>query len=98
MLEAKRLRQLEVMLQLSRALTAQLDLASVLSLVIDVAVELLAGSSGLIALHDEDGIWRVRAAARLPRETWSAFEPLLVAPADDRQAQEQALRQIAATT
>ena len=33
-----------------RAITAQLDLTSVLDLVIDVAVDLLAGTAGLIAL------------------------------------------------
>lgn len=91
----QRLRQLEVLLRISRALTAQLDLGSVLNLVIEVAVDLLAGSSGLIALHDEDGVWRMRAASRLPREAWSAFGPLLDTPVDDQAAQEQALRLIA---
>ena len=58
----QRLRQRESLLQISRALTAQLDLASVLNLVIEFAVELLAGTSGLIALRDDDGLTRVRAA------------------------------------
>lgn len=41
-----RLRQREYLLQISRALTAQLDLGSVLNLVITYAVELLAGTLG----------------------------------------------------
>ena len=45
----QRLRQREQLLQVSRAITAQLDLTSVLDLVIDVAVDLLAGTAGLIA-------------------------------------------------
>jgi PAS domain S-box-containing protein len=93
----QRLRQLEAMLQLSRALTAQLDLTSLLGLVLEVAVELLAGSSAMIALHEEDGARRIRAASRLPRELWPAFDPLLTADLDDPIAQDLALRQIAAS-
>ena len=91
----QRLRQREYLLRISQALTAQLDMATVLKLVIDVAVELLAGSSGLIALYEDDGSWSVRAAARLPRDIWPAFEPLLNVPLHNQQAQAQALRQIA---
>jgi PAS domain S-box-containing protein len=94
----QRLRQLEVMLQISRALTAQLDLSTLLTLVIEVATDLLAGSSGLIALVDDDGIWRVRAASRLPQELWPAFAPLLNVTSDDQASLVQTLRQIAADT
>jgi PAS domain S-box-containing protein len=94
----QRLRQLEVMLQISRALTAQLDLSTLLNLVIEVATDLLAGSSGLIALVDDDGIWRVRAASRLPQELWPAFAPLLNVTTDDQASLTQTLRQIAADT
>lgn len=91
----QRLRQREYLLRISQALTAQLDLTTVLNLVIDVAVDLLAGTSGLIALFEEDGVWRVRAAARLPRDIWPAFEPLLNVPLNSPRAQGQALREIA---
>ncbi|HWQ13308.1 MAG TPA: ATP-binding protein [Roseiflexaceae bacterium] len=94
----QRLRQRESLLQISRALTAQLDLASVLSLVIEFAVELLAGTSGLIALRDEDGLLRVRAAAGLPRETWPIFAALVNTPLEDRRALAQRLREISADT
>ncbi len=80
-----RLRQREYLLQISRAITAQLDLTSVLNLVITVAVEMLAGTSGLIALYEEDGNGepQVRASAGLPHEVWLAFEPLLaISPAE----------------
>ena len=82
----QRLRQREFLLQISRALTAQLDLNSVLDLVIEVAVELLAGTSGLIALREDDGELRVRAAAQLPRDSWPAFAGLLATPLEDGRA------------
>ncbi|KAB8140871.1 PAS domain-containing protein [Chloroflexia bacterium SDU3-3] len=94
----KRLRQRELLLRISSALTEQLDLGYVLNLVIDVAVDLLAGTSGLIGLRDEDGQVRVHAAARLPRETWSAFEPLLALPPTESYAVGRALGEIARTT
>jgi PAS domain S-box-containing protein len=95
----QRLRQREFLLQISRALTAQLDLTSVLNLVIDVAVELLAGTSGLIALREDgDGDLRVRAAARLPQDVWPAFAGLLRTPLDDGRALGRRLQEIAADT
>jgi PAS domain S-box-containing protein len=94
----QRLRQREFLLQISRALTAQLDLSSVLDLVIEVAVELLAGTSGLIALREDDGELRVRAAARLPRDAWPAFAGLLATPLEDGRALGRRLQEIAADT
>jgi PAS domain S-box-containing protein len=94
----QRLRQREQLLQVSRAITAQLDLTSVLDLVIDVAVDLLAGTAGLIALRDEDGSLRVGAAPGLPREIWPAFSALLVTPLEDRHALAQRLQEVALDT
>lgn len=94
----QRLRQREFLLQISRALTANLDLTSVLNLVIEVAVDLLAGTSGLIALRDDDGRLHVRAASRLPADQWPAFAALLETPLDQRRALAQRLQEIAADT
>ncbi len=94
----QRLRQREYLLRISRALTAQLDLTSVLNLVIDVAVDLLAGTSGLIALREDDGALRVRAASGLPRETWPAFAGLLATPLDERRELALRLQETAADT
>ncbi len=96
-----RLRQREYLLQISRAITAQLDLISVLSLVIGYAVEMTAGTSGLIALYDEDGSdeLRIRASSRLPREYWPAFTRLLTLPlADLSRRGEAVLREVAIDT
>src|SRR5690348_9439131 len=99
----QRLRQREFLLKVSRAITAQLDLTSVLDLVIDVAVELLAGTAGLIALRnpdgvkaDDDGTLRVGAAPGLPHEIWPAFNALLATPLEDRRAMALRLQEVAA--
>lgn len=94
----QRLRQRELLLRVSRAITAQLDLTSVLDLVIEVAVDLLAGTSGLIALRDDDGTLRVGSAPGLPRELWPAFNALLTTPLEDRRALSLRLQEIAANT
>ncbi|NJP05375.1 MAG: PAS domain S-box protein [Chloroflexaceae bacterium] len=77
-----RLRQREYLLQISRAITAQLDLTSVLSLVINVAVDLLAGTAGLIALYDEQNNTelQIHASSGIPHEVWPALKPLLQIP------------------
>ncbi|HEU4324312.1 MAG TPA: PAS domain-containing protein, partial [Roseiflexaceae bacterium] len=94
----QRLRQREYLLRISRALTSQLDLTGVLSLVIEVAVDLLAGTSGLIALYDEAGALRVQAASRLPLSSWPAFELLLDTPLTDQRRVGRVLQDIAADT
>ena len=94
----QRLRQLESLLRISRALTSQLDLNGVLSLVIDVAVDLLAGTSGLIALYDDSDELRVQAAARLPPSSWPAFEPLLATSLSDQRAVARVLHDLSADT
>jgi PAS domain S-box-containing protein len=94
----QRLRQREFLLQVSRAITAQLDLTSVLDLVIDVAVDLLAGTVGLIALRDDSGALHVAAAPGLAHELWPAFSALLATPLDDRRALGARLQEVAANT
>ncbi len=74
---AARLRQHESILQISNAITAQLDITQLLSLVINAAVNLLAGNAGLIALRDESGQLHINAAAHIPNERWSAFLSLI---------------------
>ncbi|MGC9038996.1 MAG: ATP-binding protein [Roseiflexus sp.] len=93
----QQLRQLESLLRVSRAITAQLDLTSVLNLVIEAAVDLLAGSSGLIALRDDDGTTRIYAAYGLAREIWPVFDDLLATPLSDQQALVHRLREAGAS-
>lgn len=94
----QRLRQRESLLQISRALTAQLDLTSVLQLVIDVSVELLAGTSGLIALAGDHGELRVAAASEIDVAHWPVFAPLLTTALEDRAGLTQALHSVSEAT
>jgi PAS domain S-box-containing protein len=71
------LRQRDYLLSISRAMTARLDLPSLLQLIIEKAVEMLHGEAGLIALLGRDGGFRVRASYGLPARTPQLFAPLL---------------------
>jgi PAS domain S-box-containing protein len=98
----RRLQLRDNLLRITRAITAQLDLTSVLDLVIQIAVEMLAGTSGLIALYEEEGSedLRVRASAEIPKEVWHAFKPLLDLPLEHppHEIEQQVLHAIANET
>src|SRR4051812_4060030 len=73
-----RLRQRDYLLRIGQAMTAQLDLNAVLSLVIEYAVVMVAGTYGLIALLDDQTLQLHSVASyNLPQSSWPAFEPLL---------------------
>ncbi|MDZ4769026.1 MAG: ATP-binding protein [Chloroflexota bacterium] len=66
-----RVRQRDFLLEISRAITAQLDLSEVLKRVLNASVAMLGGQTGVIALRDGIGAYRVRAtvgidSARVP--------------------------------
>jgi PAS domain S-box-containing protein len=73
----ERLRQHEILLHISNVMTAQLDINALLSLIINSAVDLLAGNAGVIALRDESGELHIHAAAHIPQSQWSAFNTLV---------------------
>lgn len=56
-----RIRQRDFLLEISRAITAQLDLSEVLRRVLNASVVMMAGQVGMIALRDGQGVFRVRA-------------------------------------
>jgi PAS domain S-box-containing protein len=76
MLPDFRLRQREYLLEISRAMSARLDLSSLLKLTLQSAVEILAGQAGLITLRRDDGSYVPQASIGLPVQTVSLFEPL----------------------
>lgn len=77
MLTDYRVRQREYLLAISRALTAQLDLEEVLRLILQSAVEILAGRAGIIALRDQEREFHIRAAIGIPRRMLELFVPLM---------------------
>ena len=84
MLTDYRVRQREYLLKISRAMTAQLDLSSVLRLILEAAGEMLAGNAGLIVLRESDAAAQsageatlsVRASFGIPTHLLSLFAPL----------------------
>lgn len=56
-----RVRQRDFLLEISRAITAQLELSEVLRRVLNASVVMLGGQVGLITLRDAGGSYRVRA-------------------------------------
>lgn len=69
-------RQRDYLLEISRAMTARLDLPSLLELTLKSAVELLRGQAGLIVLRGRDDALRVRASYGLSRGLLRFFQPL----------------------
>ncbi len=76
MLPDFRVRQRDYLLEISRALTEELDLDRVLDRIVKLAAELLASSAGLIALRESDG-WRVVATHGINEEFMKFLDPLL---------------------
>ncbi|NJN92732.1 MAG: PAS domain S-box protein [Anaerolineales bacterium] len=76
MLPDFRLRQREYLLEISRAMSARLDLSAVLELTLRSAVELLAGQAGLITLRRDDNSFFPHASIGLPMQAVPLFEPL----------------------
>lgn len=83
MLTDYRVRQREYLLKISRALSSQLDLSSVLRLILEAAGEMLAGHAGLIVLRADQAVanssesaYTVRASFGIPIQTLGLFAPL----------------------
>ena len=75
MLPDFRVRQRDYLLEISRALTEELDLEKLLARILRIAIEMLAGQAGLIALKEEG--WRVAAAHGIAGAFLSYLTPLL---------------------
>lgn len=76
MLPDFRVRQRDYLLEISRALTQELDLEKLLARILRISIEMLAGQAGLIALKQTDG-WRVAAAHGIAPAFLSYLTPLL---------------------
>ncbi len=63
MLPDYRVRQRDFLLEISRAITARLDLTEVLRRVLNASVAMMAGQVGLVALRASDGFFYVRAVS-----------------------------------
>lgn len=77
MLPDFRVRQRDYLLEISRALTQELDLDKLLGRILQISIEMLAGAAGLIALREEAEGWSVRVSQGLPVEFLKFIEPYL---------------------
>lgn len=59
MLPDIRIRQRDYLLEIARAITQELDLDKLLGRILKIAVEMLSGQAGLIALRSNQGGWKV---------------------------------------
>jgi PAS domain S-box-containing protein len=76
MLPDFRVRQRDYLLEISRALTQELDLDKLLARILRISIEMLAGQAGILALKETSG-WRVASAHGIPAAFLSYLEPLL---------------------
>ena len=76
MLPDFRVRQRDYLLEISRALTQELNLEKLLARILGIAIEMLAGQAGIIALKEPEG-WRVAAAQGIAPAFLSYLTPLL---------------------
>ncbi len=76
MLPDFRVRQRDYLLEITRAITQELDLQKVLKRILRISIEMLAGQAGLIALK-EPRKWSVAAAQGIPSAFLRYLEPLL---------------------
>ncbi|NOZ00006.1 MAG: PAS domain-containing protein [Chloroflexi bacterium] len=76
MLPDFRVRQRDYLLEITRAITQELDLDKLLTRILRISIEMLAGQAGLIALKEPTG-WRVAAAQKIPPALLDYLKPLL---------------------
>ena len=88
MLPDFRVRQRDYLLEISRAITQELNLDNLLARILKISAEMLAGQAGLIALRAEKGGWTVAASHGIPPAFLRNLDPLL-AEVPDHQDQAQ---------
>jgi signal transduction histidine kinase len=87
MLPDIRIRQRDYLLEIARALTLELDLDKLLGRILKIAVEMLAGQAGLVALRSERGGWRVAVSHGMPPAFLKVVESFLTEVPDHEDPQ-----------
>ncbi len=82
MLPDFRVRQRDYLLEIARAITQELELDSLLKRILDIAIEMLAGQAGMIALRNERGGWSVASTHGIPPSFLTYLEQLLSSVSD----------------
>lgn len=66
MLPSYRIRQRDYLLEISRALTEELNLDALLTRILSISVDMLSGQAGFISLHEENENWSIKVAQGIP--------------------------------
>jgi PAS domain S-box-containing protein len=82
MLPDFRVRQRDYLLEIARAISQELNLDILLTRILDISAEMLAGQAGLIALRAEGGGWTVASSHGIPPAFLRYLDPLLAAVPD----------------
>jgi PAS domain S-box-containing protein len=77
-----RVRQRDYLLEIARAITQELNLDALLKRILKLAVDILSGSAGLIALRSESGEWNIAASHGIPAALVEHMAPLFTAVSD----------------
>src|SRR5512133_3343080 len=77
MLPDFRVRQRDYLLEISRALTQELDYDKLLERILQISLEMLAGQAGIIALRTRAEGWQIRISTGLPAAFLKYLEPQL---------------------
>jgi PAS domain S-box-containing protein len=72
-----RVRQRDYLLEISRSITQELDLQPLLTRILDISIEMLAGQAGLIALRSMPGGWTINVSKGISAGFLRQIEPLL---------------------
>ncbi|HVP20799.1 MAG TPA: ATP-binding protein [Anaerolineaceae bacterium] len=95
MLADFRARQRDYLLEISRALTQELDINKLLGRILNISVEMLAGQAGLIALRSESGEWKITNANNIPTAFLKYLEPFLAdIPSDPKDPESNELPEV----
>ena len=92
MLPDFRVRQRDYLLEISRALTQELDLDKLLERILQISLEMLAGQAGLIALRSTSGGWNIQVSTGLPPAFLRFLEPQLAQISEDQDPQDVELK------
>lgn len=94
MLPDFRVRQRDYLLEISRAMTQELDLDALLGRILDISIEMLTAQAGMIALRSNVGGWRVQVSKGLSPTFLHLLKPYLTQFEGEANPQSQELTEI----
>jgi signal transduction histidine kinase len=94
MLPDHRVRQREYLLEISRALTEELNLNTLLSRILHIAIEMLGGHAGFIALAGNSGDWHIAINQGIPPALSTYLENWLVSVSSSEEGAEARIPEI----